>query len=250
MYRLGIVYILNDDTLTPVFNLRGCNFDICNSNMERDSYDLVNLYADRATRKQNYLERDSFLTNGLYLDNTFGVFKNPKISLYDYEGVKPIGYKITLSPDVMYELHAHNIKGYFIVRQKRIPTILAQGLAIGIDNSSYIPMLKTSNPDKQDQYSTESFLNSSRILTADCSTRMINTSNKQGSALLCLDANVVPTLQSMLDGSLFVLETVANYSRVDRSGRHYKVFFGDHYSNKPSNIKSQAIFVNSDTPLK
>ena len=29
----------------------------------------------------------------------------------------------------------------FLVRQKRIPTILGQGLSVGIDRTSYIPML-------------------------------------------------------------------------------------------------------------
>ena len=53
MYRLGIVYILNDDTLSPVFNLRGCNFDICNSNLDREDSKLKNLYIDKAKHLHN-----------------------------------------------------------------------------------------------------------------------------------------------------------------------------------------------------
>lgn len=251
MYRLGIVYIQNDDTLTPVFNLRGCNFDICDSNLDRKDPKLRNLYEDRSIRKQNYLERDSFLTNGLYLDNTMGVFKNPKLSVICNNEIKPIYYKLTLSSDIISELHKHNIKGYFIVRQKRIPTILSQGLSISIDRSSYTPMLKTSmKNDVTPVYSSESFLNSSKILTSDYSTRIIESESRQGSALLCLDANVSPVLQSMLDGSLYVLESVADEDYLTRDLRHYKIKHKDFYDHKTSIVKTQAIYINSDTPLK
>lgn len=248
MYRLGIVYILNDDSITPVFNLRGCDFSKCSSNIDRIDSKLSNLYSDNKIRKQNYLERNTFLTNGLYLDNTYGVFKNPKISVYDNNSVRPIYYKITLSPDIMYELRANHIKGYFIVRQKRIPTILSQGLSVGIDRLSYTPMLNTSVDNNE--YVSEGFLNKSRILTLDYKERMLTTSNKQGSALLSLDANVTPVIQSMLDGSLFVLESIAEAESVSRNNRHYSVSFKDHYINKPTQVKTQAIFVNSDVPLK
>jgi hypothetical protein len=39
------------------------------------------------------------------------------------------------------ELSKHKIKGAFIVRQKRIPTILGQGLSVGVDATSYIPAI-------------------------------------------------------------------------------------------------------------
>jgi hypothetical protein len=253
MYRLGIVYILNDDTITPVFNLRGCDFDKCKSNIS-DRGELSKLYDNAG--KQNYLERDTFLTNGLYLDNTFGVFRNPKVSIYDVGGdVMPLYYKFHISSDIMKELNKHHIKGYFIVRQKRIPTILSQGLAIGIDKSSYIPMIKVDEKTEKDKtietYETEGFLNDARILTTDYATRVLKTESKQSSALLCLDANVSPMLQSMLDGSVYVLESVATGFKPEKLNRHYIVSHSRHYDfNNKSNVKTQAIFVNSDVPLK
>ena len=73
-----------------------------------------------------------------------GVFKNPKKSIYSRsnlnEGIFPLYYQISISPEIMHELNKCYVKGYFIVRQKRIPTVIAQGLSIGIDASSYIPL--------------------------------------------------------------------------------------------------------------
>lgn len=253
IYRLGIVYILNDDSLTPVFNLRGCDFSNprCESNIiGRTSLRLTQLY--NINDEKNYLERDTFLDDGLYLDNTFGVFKNPKISLYQNNEVKPLYYRISISSEILKELYKQKIKGYFIVRQKRIPTILGQGLSIGIDKCSYTPMLKIGKKDGKDSYISESFLNKSRILTTDVSSRLITTELKQSSALLCLDANVTPAIQSMLDGSTYVLEQISdNISSPSRIGRHYYINNVDHYaSDDLKTTKAQAIFVNSDTPLK
>ena len=42
-------------------------------------------------------------------------------------------------------LKEYNIKGYFYVRQKRVPTVLCQGLCIGIDERSKTPILFDSN---------------------------------------------------------------------------------------------------------
>ena len=62
IYRLGIVYIMNDDSLSPVFGLRGCEFtklDIANTADSKLQYKIQ----DPDTKKWNinYLERDSFL---------------------------------------------------------------------------------------------------------------------------------------------------------------------------------------------
>lgn len=251
MYRLGIVYILNDDSLTPVFNLRGCEFtDVNQSNVNRpNNIQLSELYSNRLERKKNYLERDTFITNGNYLDNTWGVFKNPKVSIYKEDKVLPLYYEITLSDDVLYELKQHNIKGYFIVRQKRIPTILAQGLAVGIDKSSYIPMIKTGY-NNANVYTTECFLNNARVLSTDYESRIYTTSDKQSSALISVEVNSIPTLQSQLDGSQFVLEQLASSATVDQiSSRHYVVTMPDHYETSKE-IKAHVIFVNTDVPLK
>jgi len=90
IYRLGVVYIMNDDSLTPVFNLRGCYFSKLGESNIKDPYkELMN------GDKMNYLDKDEFIFNGQYLDNTMGVFKNPsmnnknKIQNYNSKETKP-----------------------------------------------------------------------------------------------------------------------------------------------------------------
>jgi len=76
------------------------------------------------------------------LDNTFGVFKNPNIDIIGSNKVSPLYYEIDISK-INEILPKYGVKGYFIVRQKRIPTSLCQGLSVGIDNYSYTPLLKS-----------------------------------------------------------------------------------------------------------
>lgn len=245
IYRLGVVYIMNDDSLSPVYNLRGCAFDHLGDSNIHDPY--PNLFIDG---KKSYIEKDEFIFNGQYLDNTLGVFKNPSVTQsqlvhnYGDKTVKPWYYKINFPIEVINELKNHKIKGAFIVRQKRIPTIIGQGLSIGVDSTSYIPMLY----DGQ-KYITEGFLSSNRLLLDSYNSREISTEKKQSSGLLCLDACVSPVLQSMLDGTDFVLQMVQKDGIVIKNDRHFSITFGnDVAENKYS--KSQAIFVNSDIPAK
>jgi Xaa-Pro aminopeptidase len=78
IYRLGVVYIMKDDSLSPVFNLRGCDFkDLFATNISKSNIPYKKW--DPITRKwfSNYIERDTFLSSESDLTNTFGVFKNP-----------------------------------------------------------------------------------------------------------------------------------------------------------------------------
>ena len=94
IYRLGVVYIMNDDSLSPVFNLRGCEFKELNESNLHKPY--VDLYDDSG--KINYIDKDEFIFNGQYLDNTMGVFKNPATSQnrvvqnYQNKTTKPLYY--------------------------------------------------------------------------------------------------------------------------------------------------------------
>ena len=75
---------MKDDSLSPVFNLRGCVFSDVNTG---NNSEITNLTGsdipykvwDIPSKKwvTNYLERDEFLSSESDLSNTFGVFKNP-----------------------------------------------------------------------------------------------------------------------------------------------------------------------------
>ena len=255
IYRLGVVYIMNDDSLSPVYNLRGCEFKNLEQSNIKDPY--LSLYD--SDKKIVYIDKDEFIYNGQYLDNTLGVFKNPKISVqnlvqnYDTGETTPWYYKITFSPEVCTELHKLKVKGAFIVRQKRIPTILGQGLSVGVDSTSYIPTLWDNNYKNEDQtkgaYITESFLTNTHMLLDTFNFRKIYTKNKQSSGLLCLDACVSPMLQSVLDGSNFLLDQWYCDGNLNYNDRHFNVSFKNNIEDVYP-IKSQLIFVNSDVPAK
>ena len=108
MYRLGIVYIMNDDSLSPVFNLRGCElksaYDKSNTSKTADNNNLVGrnintLYKDG---KIQYIDRNTFINGERYLDNSFGVFKTPFVSVVDYTSreVNPLYFKFEFKPEV------------------------------------------------------------------------------------------------------------------------------------------------------
>ncbi len=271
-YRFGVVYIREDDTLTPVFNVIGREFE----DIEKDNTNFEGLDIDEETwnsaANNNYILGDKFW-------NRNGVFKNPlpgnnKIQDYVNKTIKPWYYKFELNTDGLKEL---GIKGYFIVRQKRVPTILCQGMSISIDKTSHTPMLYDPNFDpqqpsaefpricngemfligdntsdeeieykkasSQDKYFTESFLanfqdkflyddpfknktnkaNWHMYLVSDGRSPIkfekgdkkytalgdhivrTNKEHKQCSAILSLDACVIPELQSQLNGEKRVL---------------------------------------------
>lgn len=237
IYRLGIVYILGNGTLSPVYSLRGCKFSAVNdSNIDSDEENKI--------PKDNYLESNVFL-NGT-LTNTFGVFKNPQANIIDYENktIKPLYYKISLSDNVILALKELDIKGYFIVRQKRTAYTLGQGFSVGIDQQSHIPMLYDG-----EKYFTESFLDKNRKLTYDFSSHKITSDNIFGYGLICPEIDMSPEGKSCLDGSEIWIKSISkfNLKSSDDPKRH---FYIDGGTLKENSISVKAIYVPEDTPLK
>lgn len=245
LYRLGVVYIMNDDSLSPVFNLRGCRFKAVNDY----NYTIGSLYNDSSRTQMNYLERDVFISDGNYLDNTFGVFKNPDVAVLDYSNTKakPLFYQMTLNEDILYALTQLKVKGFFFVRQKRIPTSLCQGVSVGIDRTSYVPMLYDNGIQK---YFTESFLSPSRTLVHSFDSHKVTTNRKECSGLLSLDANVISDLQSNFDGTEFVLKAHSSDSgTLHKDQRHFWITQSDTL-NTDNYVHASSVFVDSEVPLK
>ena len=118
-YRFGVVFVLEDGSTTPVFNIRGGIF--------------------------NGLNQDPIDTND------FGIFKTPDVDILGNGNVKPLCFQF-LMPDL-----DGLAKGYFYVRQKRIPTTICQGLRIGVDKKSHLPITWNGK-----RWITQSFLASNR----------------------------------------------------------------------------------------
>ena len=241
MYRLGIVYIMIDDSLSPVFNLRGTEFENVNDCNIRDPETLMT-----EDGKMNYLERDAFLGGSGWLDNTFGVFKNPDINIIKSDEVSPLYYNIDLSAIIQY-LKKYGVKGYFIVRQKRIPTSLCQGLSVGIDNYSYTPLLKLNSENK---WFGESFVTSDGLLSSNFQKHKVFVDRIECSGLLSLDVAAIPSLQSTFDGSNFYITTNSNEGSLkidNKNERHFYIKAGT--EGKHTSI-ANTTYINSNTPLK
>lgn len=285
LYRFGIVYIFKDDSLSPVYNLRGCKFSDINSvnfeywaNQNAGSNSYTSLY-DKDTNKINSINKDDFFLAGdQFLSNTKGIFKFPRTEVIDYTNKKvtPIGIDFRINGEVIDELKKYDVKGFFFVRQKRIPNIIAQGYSIGVDKTSYIPMLAKEETDKNDnvkpRYFTESFIASDQVLTTSYNSRIIKTWNKQSSGLLCVDAIVNPQIQSMLDNSEFVLSkeyqfqlansegitersyysnnTIVKKTETDENGKKTTYTIDKTRETNLNNIQGKLIYVPTDTPLK
>lgn len=143
MYRFGIVYILPNGELSPVFNIRGA-IDIT-ENSKVTSLSVYNSSGERQYEKYNentHLFYDS-TSKGVKYENSKGVCSILPTSTeekVDYQFI--YYYKFVIREDVREELSKY-VKGYFIVRQTRIPLILAQGITIGIDDVSRTPTIPT-----------------------------------------------------------------------------------------------------------
>ena len=148
LYRFGIVYILPDNTLTPVFNIRG------GLNLTTESVYID--YPVRDNEKRVYIqynESNNYILARTYKDKSGNIISSTgNVSNENIKGVislnptqdtnKVYGIKITADGTVIDELKQY-VKGYFFVRQPRIPTILAQGITIGIDKTSHLPCIPT-----------------------------------------------------------------------------------------------------------
>ena len=238
LYRLGVVYIMNDDSLSPVFNLRGCSFqEIGGSNLPSD--------ISEQNLKDN-IPFNSFLDSEIIYSNSMGVFKNPDETInsciqdYTQYQVRPWYYEISLKfIDKLKEL---NVKGFFIVRQKRIPTILCQGLSLGIDKSSSIPCIYDGFRKK---YIAESFLDNSFTLKPT----LIDTTDSfiSSSGLLSLEATVIPEICEKINGSELLLEK-RYVGRFTQSEKHYIYTFTNDSESEVS--KMPLLFVKENTPYK
>lgn len=261
LYRLGIVYILNDDSLSPVFNLRGCSFASKDDKNILDDDPYKDPFLNEDDYEMDYIPTNEFLSHR-FLSNTKGVFKvadDWKIINYgETPEVKPLCFKIEISERIQACLkEKYGVKGYFIVRQKRIPITVAQGLSIGVDKSSHLPTLKTNSKFLADvgtseNYICESFISDQGTLTTDYESRRIVTGTKQSSGLLCLDACVNPLLQSNFDGSQFIFNPVitGKLKQIEDKPRLYYFDETEEINyNLKEKTKSSAVFVDTDVPL-
>lgn len=145
-YRLGVVFIFQDDSLSPVYNLLGLPFSATN----KDNFESFENFGKIDTS-------ETFITVNEITYNTKGVFKMPNVPIQNHQerrqSTNPLCFKFNVDP-IKEQLKEFKIKGLFFVRQARIPTILAQGLSMGIVDGTSTPALYDT---KNRAYFTECF---------------------------------------------------------------------------------------------
>lgn len=229
IYRFGIVFIKNNNTLTPVYDIRG--YDLSNKleSFKTDFYEKDDLITyDETTFEINSKYK---LTENDILENARGVCYIPGQNKL----TNIIGIKVKTVPAVIEYLKELNIKGYFIVRQKRIPTTLCQAYTIGIESESHIPVI----PNQEGKYVYESFLSDKSenyvyfedgkkksdtgyLLTNiyDQHKREIEKTLVVSTGAICPDYDVnYPYYNSLFTGSDFIVQTRQKGSALTENGR-------------------------------
>lgn len=218
-YRFGIVFIFDNNLVSNVFNIQGVDFDKLKNVTDYTSVFIPKL-GEAADPYQN--EPENYIFDENYMTNSKGVVKFSKRCLFN--GVKDtfipktVGIEFDLSNitaglkdftgDEFDYLKSLHIKGLFFVRQKRIPSIIAQGMVIGLTDKDHgsIPVVK----NDKGSWATFSFLNNQRLLAKEGSEVEI-TSKVKRQALLVPDFELnTATYNQLFTGQDFALEKVAN----------------------------------------
>lgn len=210
-YRFGIVYIFEDNSLSPVIDLQGIDFNLVDANMDdalsckQGTNDYIKLFYQEpnftgdATKDSTHLypsylyDTHDYYFNKKVRTNSKGVIRFPEYvdyvdmntsslgmiipkPLYINFDLTYIGYEQAYVPNTPYYntkkgilfhdwkdvLKKHHIKGFFFVRQKRVPQVLAQGVIIGLTDKEHgsLPILKSLD----NKFIGQSFLGQDRLI--------------------------------------------------------------------------------------
>lgn len=168
MYRIGVVYIMYDNTLSKVYNIRGCETLPRIDEINTYYTESKSIIDDEGNRQYiEVSEEDYSIVGGKYLENARGVVRFADFDSSNEEQIYSLG--VVIPEDVLSYLKNYcGIKGLFFVRQKRMPTILAQGLTLPIDPEARVPLIYTNgteNGENNEQFFIESFISQEKIKT-------------------------------------------------------------------------------------
>lgn len=271
IYRLGVVYIMSDNSLSEVFNIRGGN-NIKNINdytTDNSEINPVALYDNNGNRQYITIdENTNCLHGGKLLENSKGVVRFTKNNnSNDY-----INYIQVLVPTVVlkYLKDTYDIKGLFFVRQKRNPTLLAQAFTMSYDaeaqcpaiysrGTNYIEAFLTQRPTLKKKKGVFAFIikqqekklagklvqdydkrlcilkntkNNGNIVTAICPEFMINQSR----------------YNSLFTGTDYVIESVSKYGGLEWKDNNHRMYNAIGGTTIPYKGKAKIISVTDDTP--
>lgn len=157
-YRLGIVYINKDGSNSPVFDLPGGEIGGFTNKLSDGKVNEIQKIFLQLPTNSSILDptpqknRILFNTKGNYISNSKGEQTDINIrgvihlnDIWDHhtndDYIYSLGVKINQEIQE-YLTQKLGIKGFFIVRKKRIKTILAQGFTMPWDKESHLPIVE------------------------------------------------------------------------------------------------------------
>lgn len=253
IYRFGVVYIMKDGSLSPVYNIRGKN-GIPKFGELQSAYLQSDLWKYENNEKvRNYIPIDesTFDVSGTsYLENAKGVLRINT----DSDSRKVYGIGIAIPTEVSEYLNTL-VQGLFIVRQKRIPTILAQAYVMPRDLEAEVPLINYGG-----SYIAERFLDNDRKLNESYLPRLYTISdmarvNRSAKVAICPEYDVRQSyFNHLFTGTEYVVRkadiqpSMTTLSRDIYNDRHYYV---DNYYGRREEQFSRAkiIGVGDNVPI-
>lgn len=253
IYRFGVVYIMKDGSLSPVYNIRGKN-GIPKFEELQSAYLQSDLWKYENNEKvRNYIPIDesTFDVSGTsYLENAKGVLRINT----DSDSRKVYGIGIAIPTEVSEYLNTL-VQGLFIVRQKRIPTILAQAYVMPRDLEAEVPLINYGG-----SYIAERFLDNDRKLNGSYLPRLYTISdmarvNRSAKVAICPEYDVRQSyFNHLFTGTEYVVRkadiqpSMTTLSRDIYNDRHYYV---DNYYGRREEQFSRAkiIGVGDNVPI-
>lgn len=240
IYRFGVVYIMKDYSLSPVFNIRGVN-DIslyANTSLFGDS-DKVYINNDPTLRNYIPIDKEHYTIDAS--QNSKGVTRiKSSSSQIRNDGVHPFGIKIKAydKDNLISKLKDYTI-GCIFVRQKRIATTLCQAVTMGLETTSHLPVVPVGN----NSYIIERFFNNSRILTHNFVERVVELKNVlPACTALCPEYELnYPFFNQFFTGAQFTIKTSANQLTRQYCTRNLNHLYNIVYNSSNSDIYSDQV---------
>ena len=283
-YRFGIVFIYQNGTLSNVYNTLGCELTNNNNLYYKETKDNTtedNLFTkdiNELVLNRNYIEVDDrgwiknpekFFSDGISL-NARGVCRfNYNITTDD----EILGVKFKIPQTVINFLKEDlGIRGFFFVRQKCIPNILAQCYLLPIDEQLEAPVLEFDG----EKHATECFVSQGVEIEKDLGLLNIKITEKVGSrevvnsyesrlyqykhdksddpdnaisrnayAAICPDFLLnQPYYNQIFNGSKFKLQKISDNSELIQNGR---IYYENEEPQYISNGEIRQVIINSVT---
>ncbi len=272
IYRLGVVYIMSDNSLSEVFNIRGGNNikSITDYTINNPEINPEILYSDSGDRQYITIDEDTnCLHGGKPLENSKGVVRFMK----NTDNSEYINYIQVLVPTVVlkYLKDTYDIKGLFFVRQKRNPTLLAQAFTMSYDSEAQCPAIYCRGTNYIESFLTQRPVQTTnkkginglinRYLEAKQAGRLIHDYDKH----LCIlkntksDGDIVTAIcpefminqsryNALFTGTDYVIESVGKYGGLEWQDNNHRMY--NAIGGKTINYKGKAkiISITDDTP--